>query len=271
MKFFQTKHAKLLTDNQVIFLNRIMKLNIKELQKEVNDNNMLVSSLLRKSKIIASKLEQKDFLTWIDKELNGYSPDEKVPEYRMVIGIPQGYNPYRGWIPYLINNPENQELISKRGVKQSIGELEEILKSNKSSLMMKYPASVEKTLREGISSDVDLRLLIGKASVAGILEHVRNDIQDWTIKLEVAGISNESDEFSTKDIKEAEDVKPKYEIQHIENFTGNIGEHNKFESGSLVPVETFWNKFFWYVIIALIVVIVGNIISALILKNVFNI
>ena len=96
-----------------------MGLNVKQLQGEVNDNNFPVSSILRKAKIIASKLEQKDFLNWIDKELSGYSSEEKVPEYRIVRGIPQGYNPYRGWIPYLINNPENQELISKRGVKQS--------------------------------------------------------------------------------------------------------------------------------------------------------
>ena len=244
---------------------------IKELQKQINNNNFPVSSILRKAKIIASKLEQKDFLNWIDKELGGYSSEEKVPEYRIVRGIPQGYNPYIGWIPYLINNPENQELISKRGVKQSIRELEEVLKNSKNTLMMKYPASIEKTLREGISHDVDLRLLIDKASVSGILEHIRNNILDWTIKLGEAGISKESEEFSTRDIKEAEDIKPKFEIQHIENFTGNIGENNKFESGSLVPVETFWNKFFWYVIIALGVVITGNVLSTLILKELFNI
>jgi len=202
-----------------------MGLNVKQLQGEVNDNNFPVSSILRKAKIIASKLEQKDFLNWIDKELSGYSSEEKVPEYRIVRGIPQGYNPYRGWIPYLINNPENQELISKRGVKQSIRELEEVLKNSKNTLMMKYPASIEKTLREGISHDVDLRLLIDKASVSGILEHVRNNILDWTIKLEEAGISKESEEFSTKEIKEAEDIKLKFEIQHIENFASQCFKH----------------------------------------------
>ena len=91
--------------------------------------------------------------------------------------------------------------------------------------MMKYPASIEKTLREGISHDVDLRLLIDKASVSGILEHVRNNILDWTIKLEEAGISKESEEFSTKEIKEAEDIKLKFEIQHIENFASQCFKH----------------------------------------------
>jgi len=248
-----------------------MGINIKELQKEVNDNNVAISTLLRKAKIIASKLEQKDFLNWIDKELNGYSKDESVPEYRILKGIPQGFNPYRGWIPYLINNPESQALISRRGSSQSVGELEEVLKSKQSSLMMKYSPEIEKMLREGAGSDVDLRLLVDRASITGILEHIRNSVFDWTVKLQEAGISDESSEFSEKEVKEVENVKPKYEIQHIENFTGNIGEHNKFESGSIVPVETFWGKFFWYVIVALMVVIVGNIISALILKNLFNI
>lgn len=248
-----------------------MNLNIKELQKETNDNNVTIPSLLRKAKIIASKLEQKDFLDWIDKELNGYSSDDKVPEYRVIKGIPQGYNPYRGWIPYLNTNPENQKLISERGIGQSVSELNEIMKSNTNSLMVKYPPSIEKVLRKGVGHDIDLRLLIDRASVAGILEHIRNNVFDWTVKLQEAGISDESSEFSEKDVNEVENIKPKYQIQHIENFTGNIGEQSKFEPGSMVPVETLWNKFLWYVIVALIVVILGNTISALMLKSVFNI
>jgi len=68
---------------------------IGKIQKEATENITPVSSLLRKIKILAIKLDNKDFFDWVDRELNGYSDKDKIPEYRIVKGIPQGYNPYR--------------------------------------------------------------------------------------------------------------------------------------------------------------------------------
>lgn len=246
-----------------------MNLSIKELQEQINNKEISVSSLLRTAKIIASKLEQNDFLNWVEKELNGYSDKEKVPDYRIVKGIPQGFNPYRGWIPYLNTNKENQKLISERGVKQPIGALEGIINNTKeNSLVMKYPTSVEEILKKGIGYDIDLRLLIDRGSVVGILEYVKNNILDWTIQLLKEGVSDDSSEFSKKEIEEAKQIETKYQINHVENFNGNMGENN-IESGNIIPIETFWNKFFWYVIVALIVVIVGNVLSEIIINILF--
>ncbi len=249
-----------------------MKPNIIEIQRMANDSDVKVSTLLREAKIVASNLNQNDFISWLDKELNGYSKDDKVPEYRVIKGIPQGHNPYRGWIPYFNNDPKSQEIISSRGIGQSVGQLEEILKSDKGSLAVKYPPDVEAQLRKSIRYDIDIQLSIDRAAVVGIIEHVRNIILDWSINLKKAGVPDEPSEFSAKDVADAKEVKPRYQIQHIENFTGNIGESSNFKSvsGQLVPQETFWVKFFWYVGVALVVVVAGNIISALILRKVFG-
>ncbi|MGC9611002.1 MAG: hypothetical protein ABSE68_02165 [Minisyncoccia bacterium] len=248
-------------------------MNIKEIQNKSNDSNVNVSSLLRDAKIIASRLEQKDFLSWINKELNGYSVDDKVPDYRVVKGVPQGLNPYRGWIPYIHSDPKSHEIISRRGVGQSIAELEELLKDKRSSFEIKFPPDIADILRKGVKMDVDLRLVIDRAEVVGILEHVRNAILDWSIKLQREGISDEVTDFTNKEVTEAENVKSSYQIQNIENFQGNTGGFNKFElgSGSIEPQETFRSKFFWYGIVALIVLVLGNIVSALVLKYIFNI
>lgn len=247
--------------------------NIKEVETEANDSSVSVSTLLRKAKLVAVELEQKDFLDWIDKELNGYFDNDKIPEYRVVRGIPQGYNPYRGWIPYIHSDPKSQEIISRRGIGQSVAQLEELLTSKKHSFEVKFPPNIEVLLRKGIGMNFDLRLLIDSSEVAGILDHIRNAILDWSIKLREKGISDVASEFTEKEITGAEHIKPRYQIQNIENFQGNIGDDNNFRLGlgSIVPRENFWNKFLWYVVIALIVLIIGNVISALILKNFFGI
>lgn len=246
--------------------------NIKEIQKDANDSNISVSTLLRKAKLIASELKQEDFLSWINKELSGYSASDKVPEYRIVKGIPQGFNPYRGWVPYIHHDTKSQEIISKRGVGQSVDQLEEILRSNKSSLEMKYPPDIAAILREGIQMEVDLRLVIDRAEIVGILAHIRNAIFDWSIELQKAGIPDGSSDFTEEQILEAEGIQPKYEIRHIENFSGNIGDQNKIESGGgvLTPRESLLDRIIWYIVVALTVLILGNIISALILKKFFS-
>lgn len=46
--------------------------------KEVANNEISVEIALRRLYIIASDLEDDALITWIDKELNGYSEEEKV-------------------------------------------------------------------------------------------------------------------------------------------------------------------------------------------------
>lgn len=52
--------------------------------KEVANNEISVEIALRRLYIIASDLEDDALITWIDKELNGYSEEDSVPEYRNI-------------------------------------------------------------------------------------------------------------------------------------------------------------------------------------------
>lgn len=55
-----------------------------EILKEVANNEISVEIALRRLYIIASDLEDNALITWIDKELNGYSEEDIVPEYRNI-------------------------------------------------------------------------------------------------------------------------------------------------------------------------------------------
>jgi len=78
-----------------------------QLQAEAVDPKVPVSKLLRLAKLIATKLDQKDALVWIDKELDGYMSGalKEVPPYRMLTGHPKGYNPTTAGRPSSSRNP----------------------------------------------------------------------------------------------------------------------------------------------------------------------
>lgn len=51
---------------------------------ELADCSISAEKALKRLYVIASDLEDSDLLSWIEKELNGYSIDEPVPDYRDV-------------------------------------------------------------------------------------------------------------------------------------------------------------------------------------------
>jgi len=91
-----------------------------DLQNEALDKTLGVSDLLRKSLVVARKLGLSDFQSWIERELNGYGEDDETPEYREVCGQIRGWDPYRGWIPLIFEDPEMAEKLSRRKTSQSI-------------------------------------------------------------------------------------------------------------------------------------------------------
>lgn len=245
---------------------------IKSLKEETVKQEISVSNLLRKAKVIASELELSDFLKWIDFELNGYGK-ESVPEYRVIKGDPRAYNPFNGWIPFVHADPEVQDMFATKGVGQSIGTLEELVKVDHKKFIMKYPTEMEAKMRKSINFDTEINLHIDKSQIVGVIEAVRNTLLDWLIKLDKAGIQGSNDKFTEIEIKEAKKIEPDIKIGNIENFHGNIGNSgNQVENPGVIigQPETFWTKFFWYVIVALLVVIIGNIASSLILEYTFG-
>ena len=56
---------------------------ILDLQKLATDGTQDITDLLRKAKLVATKLKLQRFLEWVDCELNGYV-QVKVPAYRKI-------------------------------------------------------------------------------------------------------------------------------------------------------------------------------------------
>jgi hypothetical protein len=76
--------------------------------------------------LAATKLNLKEALVWIDRELNGYM-DLKVkdlPPYRRPISIPEGYNPVHGWQPIQFQSRKTADICSQANIGIALGAIE---------------------------------------------------------------------------------------------------------------------------------------------------
>ena len=158
---------------------------IQLLKNEIVKSDTKLSDLLRKAKIIAQEINDKKFLKWIEKELNGYNKNDKVPEYRIVKGEPMELDPWKGWIPFIHENPKTQEVLSKRECIQSIGELENLVEGEEKSnnLQMPYPEKIQAKLSKSVGFTTKFTLFVPPVAIYRILNSVRNKLLDWIIEV----------------------------------------------------------------------------------------
>jgi len=188
---------------------------ITNLQKHIIDKKYSTTDLLREALLIASKLELEEFENWINNELKGYSNTEVVPEYRIIQSELNFFNPYVGYIPAIANN----NIINKLKYSQSIGELEELIKSSNSKLKVLIHDSQKYALMKRFKTDFEPFIFVDKTQIFGIIEQVRNTILGWTITLEKEGIiGDDTMSFSDEEKNKAQ------KTIHIENFNGVMGD-----------------------------------------------
>lgn len=121
-----------------------------ELQRDALDKSVGAANLLRKALVVARKLKVTDLVEWLSYELNGYPDGKEVPEYRKLRGELKVHNPYHGWIPLMIRDAKQAELLSKRGTSQAISELENIANGDGDMVYVRLPKKVEHSLMKGM-------------------------------------------------------------------------------------------------------------------------
>ncbi|HOX61206.1 MAG TPA: hypothetical protein PLV72_04375 [Candidatus Magasanikbacteria bacterium] len=193
---------------------------LQQLQRDSLSPEIGVSDLLRKAKVVASKLNLTEFSEWIEKELNGYQGSDDLPSYRIVGAELKAYNPYHGWQPIIFDNVETAKMVSKRGTTSPVGELDGLIKSDSENFSITLTAQAKQQIMRSIGFQTDVNCFVARNSIIGILDAVRNLILDWTLKLEKAGVKGEGLSFTEKDEKNAQQAAITY---NINNFAGTIG------------------------------------------------
>lgn len=196
-----------------------------ELQRNALDPTVDVVTLLRQAYLISKKLELSEFERWVSKELNGYEASDEIPDYRILRGELKALNPYRGWIPMVVDNMQVQMELSKHRTKDSIPSLVSLLKAGKGvqvNLPIHFFMSLGLSVDEGLP---EYSLKLQENAVEGIIETVKNKLLDWSLLLEENGIVGEGLRFSDEEKKFA--GKPQ-----IINYTNNF-----FASASNIQMQ----------------------------------
>lgn len=194
-----------------------------ELQKEVTQSGCDIVSVLRRAHLIASKLKLNDFNQWIVNELNGYSSQTDVPEYRSVPGQLKAFNPYHGWIPVMLSDPEIEELICHPKMRNSISEILSLCNGNGSSVVMTLTAELQKSLNKMSAAPIHMQMAIhiSKSAAADIVEKVKNTLIEWTLELEAKGVLGEDMSFSEQEKEIAKTIP-----QQVNNYYGSTNVIN---------------------------------------------
>lgn len=70
---------------------------LRDIQEAITNPSFRLADILRKAKVLAFRLDHQEFKYWVNRELNGYKPNDNIPEYRILrevdsygsfIGIP---------------------------------------------------------------------------------------------------------------------------------------------------------------------------------------
>ena len=200
---------------------------VEQIQAEAVSGETPVSQLLRRVKLAAVKLGLDDVAAWVESELNGYSTD--VPEYRQIRGVPEAHNPFHGWIS--IQAPaELMEQISRMPVADPIVSLERFL-TTKGNIHILYAPQIVDTLN-GNSQGPELAkmgLRVTHSAIAVIIDRVRDQVLDWAIGLEKAGIMGSGVGFTPAEQARAANVSIT-----IREFHGNLNSGDLIGPGSRV-------------------------------------
>ena len=172
---------------------------IQQLQDDIVNQEVNLTSVLLKAKILAYRLRHDEFKNWVDSELNGYPDEDSIPCYRRY--QTHSYGDFFGSlgrhmtnapIPTL-NLPDPLQGFAKEiSMIQGVGSLEDMVNSPD---MTEYgavkfawpPDIVALASRFSIYEDMNLGSawkLINSGHINQILGMVRNKLLDFVLKLQ---------------------------------------------------------------------------------------
>jgi hypothetical protein len=170
---------------------------IEELQHDATDQAVRTSDLLRKALLVASKLDIPGVPDWIEKELSGYAAGDEVPTYRKLRGRVMART-FRGWSPVQFPTTEFETKVAEQHLHQSINEIEELVTAGEDSRCNFVP-EIQQLLQTLFRAETEFACRHSRASVAAVLDKVKNRILRWSLALEKAGVRGDGMTFTPQE------------------------------------------------------------------------
>ncbi len=185
---------------------------IRELKKEILDDSIPLSNMLRKAVLIAKNINDPENEKWIRAELVGYQDGEEPPDYRILGGQPVLFNHFVGWEILLFNvaDPEITRLLTSMPMLGPISEIEDF--ANQEELKLHYGNNFEKYIVERINKDGKPAISIAGTQFKTLLTTVRNKLFNW-----VSDLPDEKVSISTQKERDESMVTEKTWKDSVEN------------------------------------------------------
>ncbi|WP_425449384.1 hypothetical protein [Dethiothermospora halolimnae] len=170
---------------------------LRDIQLQAVSSNNKITDLLRKCKILAARLGNKDFEEWIERELNGYKSKEQLPSYRLIRGV-ESKGHFSGYFgsglrnasipPSCIADKKVREHLTTGYFTQSISVYEELLtKDNEGSFRVPWPSDLVSILGQKIYEDMNCMQawkVIPSGIIIKLIDSVRNRILSFVLEIE---------------------------------------------------------------------------------------
>ena len=169
---------------------------IVEIQNGIVNDSATLTNTLRKSKILAARLNFPEFREWVDAELGGYADVQQLPAYRKFSATNRGtyMGPFglslRGQtVPTYGLTGVIKDFAENLLIHHAVGELENMLASGVESFQIPWPHEYVALSQEATRFNDETFLYsaykaIPAALLVGVLENVRNKLLDFVLALE---------------------------------------------------------------------------------------
>lgn len=166
-----------------------------------------LSDALVKTKVLLHKIGQKELVTWVNNELEGYSTNDSLPDYRilrsqvLVDASNMAYQFNAHPIPLAHLDDDQRESLETARMSQSLAVLEQYAGGSSSTLRATIPVESYGLLEEGLDASVRIQRAwceISTVSITQIITQVKSRLLDF-----VLGLSEKlPEELNDREIKE---------------------------------------------------------------------
>jgi hypothetical protein len=168
---------------------------LREIQSAAIDSNVPLTTLLRKCKVLAARLGNEEFKTWIDYELNGYESKDNLPEYRVLNVNSKGHfsGPFQSGlrnadIPMTCMPEELRESLSHTYLMQPVAALEDIINRGDGGVLHEpWNPDIVAHFGQDIYQNmncVQAWKLIPKGAVVAAVDTVRTRVLNFVLDIE---------------------------------------------------------------------------------------
>lgn len=182
---------------------------IDEIVEILSSNNGVLSEALIKTKILLHKIGHKELVIWVNKELNGYSESDELPDYRIIpaqVRVSAANGAYKvdsHPIPMSNIDKKFRDVWEEARITYSLAIIEKLVSSSTESMLQsQIPMEANGMISKGLSNSFIVQRAwseIPVASISNILMQVRSRLLDFVLELSSKFPNMESD----KEVKEA--------------------------------------------------------------------